>query len=46
VVPIVFMLSAFTIVVNQFISTPLQAATGLGLVALGVPIYYLLDARR
>jgi basic amino acid/polyamine antiporter, APA family len=46
VVPIVFMLSAVAIVVNQFFSTPFQAASGLGLVAIGVPIYYLLDARR
>jgi APA family basic amino acid/polyamine antiporter len=46
VVPIVFVVSSLAIVVNQFVSTPLQAASGLGLVALGVPIYYLRHAHR
>ena len=46
VVPIVFMVSAVAIVLNQFVSTPWQAASGLGLVAAGVPIYYLRNAYR
>jgi len=46
VVPIVFILSSLAIVVNQFASTPFQAASGLGLVALGVPIYYLHNAHH
>jgi APA family basic amino acid/polyamine antiporter len=41
VVPIVFVLSALAIVGNQFASTPAEAATGVGFVALGVPAYYL-----
>jgi APA family basic amino acid/polyamine antiporter len=45
-VPIVFIVSALAIVANQFASTPLQAAWGLGLVAIGVPIYYLRNAHR
>ena len=43
---IVFMVSALAIVVNQFVSTPAQAASGLALVAAGVPIYYLRNAYR
>jgi APA family basic amino acid/polyamine antiporter len=46
IVPVVFAVSALVIVANQFLSAPLQAASGLGLVALGVPIYYLRHARR
>jgi APA family basic amino acid/polyamine antiporter len=46
IVPIVFIVSSLAIVVNQFASTPEQAARGLGLVALGVPIYYLRNAYR
>jgi APA family basic amino acid/polyamine antiporter len=46
IVPIVFVLSSLAIVVNQFASTPGQAAVGLGLVALGAPIYYLRHAHR
>ncbi len=46
VVPIVFLLSSLAIVANQFASTPVQAAFGLGLVALGAPIYYLRHAHR
>ena len=45
-VPIVFLISSLAIVVNQFASTPVQAALGLSLVALGAPIYYLRHAHR
>jgi APA family basic amino acid/polyamine antiporter len=41
IVPLVFVLSALTIVGNQFASTPAEAAAGLGFVGLGVPVYYL-----
>jgi APA family basic amino acid/polyamine antiporter len=41
-VPIVFTAVSLAIVVNQFLSTPRDAAIGLGVVALGVPIYYYL----
>jgi APA family basic amino acid/polyamine antiporter len=40
-VPIIFAASAFAIVINQVISDPKESAIGLGLVLLGVPIYYL-----
>jgi APA family basic amino acid/polyamine antiporter len=46
VVPAVFILASLVIVGNQFFSTPLDAAEGLGLVALGAPIYYLRHANR
>ena len=40
VVPALFILVSVTIVVNQFASDPREAAVGLGLVLLGVPVYY------
>jgi len=40
VVPAAFILVSLTIVVNQFASDPREAAAGLGLVLLGVPVYY------
>jgi APA family basic amino acid/polyamine antiporter len=46
VVPIVFIAASLIIVFNQLVRTPIQAATGLALVALGVPVYYFVDARR
>ena len=39
-VPAIFALSAFAIVVNQVISDPAESALGLGFVLLGVPVYY------
>jgi APA family basic amino acid/polyamine antiporter len=45
-VPIVFILASLAIVANQIYRQPLEAATGLGLVAIGAPIYYLWHARR
>ena len=45
-VPIVFIAASLAIVFNQFASEPREAAIGLGLVAAGAPIYYLLDANR
>ncbi len=42
VVPLVFVAASLAIVVNQFASEPWEAASGLGVVALGAPIYYYL----
>jgi len=42
VVPIVFVLASLGIVFHQFVIDPGEAAFGLGLVALGVPVYYYL----
>ncbi len=40
IVPIVFIVVSVAIVVNQFVSDPSEAALGLGMVAIGAPIYY------
>jgi len=39
-VPAVFAISAFAIVINQVIADPAESALGLGFVLLGVPVYY------
>jgi hypothetical protein len=46
VVPVVFVVASLAIVLNQFASEPLEATTGLGLVALGAPVYYWRRASR
>ena len=45
-VPIVFIVASLAIVANQIYRTPWEAAVGLGFVAIGAPVYYLLHARR
>jgi APA family basic amino acid/polyamine antiporter len=40
IVPLAFILASLTIVVNQFATDPREAAIGVGLVVLGVPVYY------
>jgi basic amino acid/polyamine antiporter, APA family len=44
-VPIVFVVASLTIVVNRLISDPVDSTIGLGLVALGVPVFYITSAR-
>jgi basic amino acid/polyamine antiporter, APA family len=46
IVPLLFIGAALTIVVNQIYRQPAEAVSGLGLVAIGAPIYYLFHARR
>jgi len=46
IVPAIFIAVSLAIVINQFVSTPVEAATGLGLVALGAPVYYWRNAHR
>jgi APA family basic amino acid/polyamine antiporter len=46
VVPLVFALSAFAIVINQVISSPVESLTGLSLVLIGLPVYYLWARHR
>ena len=41
VIPIVFTVSSFVIVINQIISSPKESLFGLSLVLIGVPVYYL-----
>jgi APA family basic amino acid/polyamine antiporter len=45
-VPLIFIAASLAIVVNQIARQPAEAAVGLGLVAIGAPVYYLLHARR
>jgi uncharacterized protein YjeT (DUF2065 family) len=45
-VPVVFIAASLAIVANQIYRQPVEAAVGLGLVAIGAPVYYLLHARR
>ena len=40
VVPCIFIAASLAIVVNQIVQTPLEAVSGLGIVALGGPVYY------
>jgi len=40
-VPAVFALSCFAIVANQVITDPRESAVGLGMVLLGLPVYYI-----
>jgi basic amino acid/polyamine antiporter, APA family len=39
--PGLFILAAFFVVANQILSQPRESITGLGMVALGLPVYYL-----
>jgi basic amino acid/polyamine antiporter, APA family len=45
-VPVVFIAVSLAVVANQIYRQPSEAAVGLGLVAIGAPVYYLLHARR
>jgi len=40
VLPVVFLLAAGYLIVNTVIATPTQALVGLGIIALGLPIYF------
>ena len=46
VVPIVFIVASLVIVFNQIYREPVDALTGLGIVALGAPVYYVWHANR
>ena len=39
--PAIFVVASAAIVINRIIAEPLDSAAGLGLVALGIPVYYL-----
>jgi APA family basic amino acid/polyamine antiporter len=45
IVPILFIAASLIIVANQIWRQPFEAAIGLGLVAIGAPVYYLARAR-
>jgi APA family basic amino acid/polyamine antiporter len=40
-VPLLFAASAFAIVANQVVSTPVESAAGLGMVLIGLPVYFV-----
>jgi APA family basic amino acid/polyamine antiporter len=44
--PLIFTLAAIALVLNVIVSTPRNAAVGLGIVALGVPVYFLWQGRK
>jgi len=46
IVPAVFIAVSLAIVINQFAVAPREAAVGLGLVAIGAPVYYMAHAHR
>ena len=45
-VPAVFVLASAASVVNRFVSDPVDSAVGLGIVAVGIPVYYLSGQRE
>ena len=46
VVPILFMLGALFMVMNTLLARPVQSMAGLGLLAVGVPVYFYWTWRR
>jgi APA family basic amino acid/polyamine antiporter len=40
VLPVIFLLSAGWLIYNTLVATPKQALIGLGIIALGLPIYF------
>ncbi len=46
VLPVVFILAALFVVANQIVSEPRESITGLGVVALGLPVYYFWARRQ
>jgi APA family basic amino acid/polyamine antiporter len=46
VIPALFIISSFAIVVNQILSDPGESLFGLSLVSIGIPVYYLWSNKR
>lgn len=44
VVPVLFLLAAGWLIVNTFVATPRQALIGVGIIALGLPLYWYFGA--
>jgi APA family basic amino acid/polyamine antiporter len=44
-VPVIFIVASLVIVINQIVREPVEALTGLGIVALGAPVYWWLSRR-
>ena len=45
-IPAIFAISSALIVLNQIISDPVESATGLLMVGVGLPVYYIFMAKR
>lgn len=45
-VPVIFIVASLAIVINQIASDPYDAALGMGMVAIGAPVYYWRHANR
>jgi len=45
VVPIVFLIVSIWVIVMTILSSPRQSAIGVGLILLGLPVYWLLQSR-
>ncbi len=45
VVPVVFLLVAGWLLINTMVTSPQQSFTGIGLIILGLPVYYYLNSR-
>jgi APA family basic amino acid/polyamine antiporter len=45
-IPAIFAISSAIIVLNQIVSDPTESATGLLLVAVGLPVYYIWNAKQ
>ena len=46
VVPIVFLFVAGWLLISTIMNSPTQSLTGIGLILLGLPVYYYLNSRR
>lgn len=46
VVPVLFLIVSVWLIVMTIVNTPKQSAIGLGLILLGLPVYWLIEARR
>jgi APA family basic amino acid/polyamine antiporter len=46
VVPVLFLLVSVWLIVMTIVNTPKQSAIGLGLIMLGLPVYWLIEWRR
>jgi len=46
VLPLVFAIAGFGIVANTFVADPIDAIVGTAIIALGVPVYWVWQARR
>jgi len=45
IVPIVFLIVSVFLIIQTIINTPRQSAIGLGLILLGLPVYWILEKR-